>query len=54
MVLTNNTQEYSEVMMDGDLVRYQLLHVLEFDPTRKCMSVIIKTPDGMYDSISQS
>ncbi|XP_033637661.1 probable phospholipid-transporting ATPase IF isoform X2 [Asterias rubens] len=46
VVLTNNTQEYSEVMMDGDLVRYQLLHVLEFDPTRKCMSVIIKTPDG--------
>ncbi|XP_022095115.1 probable phospholipid-transporting ATPase IF isoform X2 [Acanthaster planci] len=46
VVLTASTQEYSELMIEGDLVRFQLLHVLEFDPTRKCMSVIIRTPEG--------
>ncbi|XP_038049880.1 probable phospholipid-transporting ATPase IF isoform X2 [Patiria miniata] len=46
VVLTASTQEYIELMIDGDLVRFQLLHILEFDPTRKCMSVIIKNPEG--------
>ena len=49
--MTNAAQEYTELMMAGDLVRYQLLHILEFDPTRKCMSVIIRTPEGVYDRL---
>uniref|UniRef100_A0A3B4DAQ0 Phospholipid-transporting ATPase n=1 Tax=Pygocentrus nattereri TaxID=42514 RepID=A0A3B4DAQ0_PYGNA len=28
--------------------RYKLLHVLEFDPNRRRMSVILQTPSGMY------
>lgn len=31
--------------------RYTLLHVLEFDSTRKRMSVIVKSPNGMYANI---
>ncbi|XP_071950610.1 phospholipid-transporting ATPase IF-like isoform X5 [Antedon mediterranea] len=40
------TSEYIEVQVDSYAERYELLHVLEFDPTRKCMSVIVKTPTG--------
>ncbi|XP_033119823.1 probable phospholipid-transporting ATPase IF [Anneissia japonica] len=40
------TSEYLEVEIDSKVKRYELLHVLEFDPTRKCMSSIVKTPEG--------
>jgi len=30
----------------GEEIRYKLLNVIEFDSTRKRMSVIVRTPDG--------
>jgi magnesium-transporting ATPase (P-type) len=35
-----------EVTFKGKMRRYQQLHVLEFDPTRKRMSVIVKYENG--------
>lgn len=35
-----------EVTFKGKMRRYQQLHVLEFDPTRKRMSVIVKFENG--------
>ncbi|XP_052104565.1 phospholipid-transporting ATPase IF-like isoform X2 [Mytilus californianus] len=35
-----------EITFKGKMKRYQQLHVLEFDPTRKRMSVIIKNEEG--------
>lgn len=35
-----------EVTFHGEMRRYKLLHVLEFDATRKRMSVIIQTEKG--------
>lgn len=29
-------------------ITYHVLHVLEFDATRKCMSVIVKNPKGVF------
>ncbi|XP_072034886.1 phospholipid-transporting ATPase IF-like isoform X2 [Amphiura filiformis] len=46
VTFTGGTQEYLEVLVGGDRIRYQILHVLEFDPTRKCMSIILQTPGG--------
>ncbi|XP_030838216.1 probable phospholipid-transporting ATPase IF isoform X3 [Strongylocentrotus purpuratus] len=40
------TQEYLEVKHKGQTLRYQILNILEFDPTRKCMSIILKSPTG--------
>ncbi|XP_078379696.1 phospholipid-transporting ATPase IF-like isoform X2 [Oculina patagonica] len=37
-----------EVSVDGVVERYTLLHVLEFDSTRKRMSVIVKSPNDEY------
>ncbi|XP_020622281.1 probable phospholipid-transporting ATPase IF isoform X1 [Orbicella faveolata] len=37
-----------EVRVDGLVERYTLLHVLEFDSTRKRMSVIVKSPKDEY------
>lgn len=34
------------------LVRYKLLHVLEFDANRRRMSVILQTPSGKENLIS--
>lgn len=42
------TPEYVEVEVatKSEIVRYEVLHVLEFTSTRKRMSVIVKTPEG--------
>ncbi|XP_071484372.1 phospholipid-transporting ATPase IF-like [Diadema antillarum] len=45
-VFLGGTQEYLDVKHKGSILRYQILNVLEFDPTRKCMSIILKTPNG--------
>ncbi|XP_031559260.1 probable phospholipid-transporting ATPase IF [Actinia tenebrosa] len=37
-----------ELEIQGSIHRYTLLHVLEFDSTRKRMSVIVKTTEGKY------
>ena len=37
----------SEVTYHGKMRRYQVCHVLEFDPTRKRMSVIVMDEAGM-------
>ncbi|CAD5116238.1 DgyrCDS5149 [Dimorphilus gyrociliatus] len=42
------TPDYVEVEIaaKGEIVRYEVLHVLEFTSTRKRMSVIVRTPEG--------
>uniref|UniRef100_A0A8C5M2D1 Phospholipid-transporting ATPase n=1 Tax=Leptobrachium leishanense TaxID=445787 RepID=A0A8C5M2D1_9ANUR len=37
---------FMEVKIFGKLERYKLLHLLEFDANRRCMSVIVDTPSG--------
>lgn len=34
------------INLKGKVLKFQLLHVLEFNSTRKRMSVIVKAPDG--------
>ena len=38
----------AEVSFKGRMLRYQIHHVLDFDPTRKRMSVIIEDENGEY------
>lgn len=40
-------EDHLEVTFHGEMRRYKLLHVLEFDATRKRMSVIIQTEKGV-------
>ena len=35
-----------EVTIQGELRRYKMLHVLDFDPTRKRMSVMVQDEDS--------
>ena len=37
-----------EVTFKREMRRYKLLHSLEFDPTRKRMSVIVQNEKGMF------
>jgi len=37
-----------EITFKSVMKRFKLLHSLEFDPTRKRMSVIVENKDGMY------
>ncbi|XP_077987286.1 phospholipid-transporting ATPase IF-like isoform X2 [Glandiceps talaboti] len=46
VVFKGSTQDYMDILIHGSDRRYTLLHVLEFDSTRKRMSVIVKTPEG--------
>ncbi|XP_048588932.1 phospholipid-transporting ATPase IF isoform X3 [Nematostella vectensis] len=48
IVYRGKVGEDMEVQMQGTSHRYTLLHVLEFDSTRKRMSVIVKTAEGQY------
>lgn len=41
-------EDHLEVTFHGEMRRYKLLHVLEFDATRKRMSVIIQTEKGVF------
>lgn len=43
-----------EITFKGKMKRYQQLHVLEFDPTRKRMSVIIKNEEGRFKTFGFS
>ena len=36
----------AEVSFQGRMMRYQIHHILDFDPTRKRMSVVIEDEDG--------
>ena len=38
-------------LQEGVENKYQILDVIEFTSTRKCMSVIVKCPDGRIDVI---
>lgn len=38
--------EQMDVTFSGRLKRYKIKHVLDFDPTRKRMSVILEDPSG--------
>ena len=42
-----------EIDAMGVQEKYQLLHVIEFDSTRKRMSVILRLPDGRVRIISK-
>ena len=38
----------AEVSFQGRMIRYQIHHVLDFDPTRKRMSVVMEDEDGEF------
>ena len=40
-------EDYMELTHHGRLSRYVLEHVLDFDPTRRRMSVIVRDEDGL-------
>ncbi|NWS44684.1 AT11B ATPase, partial [Probosciger aterrimus] len=46
VVFTGTTGDSMEVKSLGKPERYKLLHVLEFDPNRRRMSVIVESPSG--------
>ncbi|KAM6122467.1 phospholipid-transporting ATPase IF [Pterocles gutturalis] len=46
VVFTGTSGDSMEVKSLGKLERYKLLHVLEFDPNRRRMSVIVESPSG--------
>ncbi|KAM3834517.1 phospholipid-transporting ATPase IF isoform 1-T1 [Vipera latastei] len=46
VVFTGANAESMELKSCGKLERYKLLHVLEFDPNRRRMSVIVESPSG--------
>uniref|UniRef100_A0A4W2GBR9 Phospholipid-transporting ATPase n=1 Tax=Bos indicus x Bos taurus TaxID=30522 RepID=A0A4W2GBR9_BOBOX len=46
IVFVGNSGEIMEVKTLGKLERYKLLHILEFDPDRRRMSVIVQAPSG--------
>ena len=41
-------EERHEVTFDGSMRRYDVKHILDFDPTRKRMSVIIQKDNGDF------
>ncbi|XP_029472606.1 probable phospholipid-transporting ATPase IF isoform X2 [Rhinatrema bivittatum] len=43
---TGTDGESMEIKVLGKLERYKLLHILEFDPNRRMMSVIVESPSG--------
>jgi len=44
VVFKGKSGDYMEVLVKGKLERYKILHILEFDSTRKRMSIILETP----------
>lgn len=41
-LLSRSPHQCSLVLPDGTIVRYDVLHMLEFDSNRKCMSIIVR------------
>ena len=46
VVFHGTHEDRLEVTFKGEMRRYKLLHSLEFDPTRKRMSVIVQNENG--------
>jgi phospholipid-translocating ATPase len=46
VVFHGTHDERLEITFKGEMRRYKLLHSLEFDPTRKRMSVIVQNENG--------
>lgn len=46
VILVGGSQDYQELLVDDKLMKYSVLNILEFDPTRKCMSIILRTPEN--------
>lgn len=46
MVYTGEKNEICRVYLKGEMQRFERLDTLEFDSTRKRMSVILRFPDG--------
>nr|XP_006825887.1 PREDICTED: LOW QUALITY PROTEIN: probable phospholipid-transporting ATPase IF-like [Saccoglossus kowalevskii] len=46
VIFLGGTQEYMNLLINGKKQRYLIKHILDFDATRKRMSVILNTPDG--------
>ncbi|XP_057301942.1 phospholipid-transporting ATPase IF-like isoform X1 [Hydractinia symbiolongicarpus] len=44
VIFKGKSSEYMDLEVCGKLERYKILHVLEFDSTRKRMSIILETP----------
>ena len=49
VVFHGTREDHLEVTFHGEMRRYKLLHVLEFDATRKRMSVIIQKENGGFN-----
>lgn len=47
-VFDTRTPNFVEITAMGVKETYEILNVLEFTSTRKRMSVIVRTPTGMY------
>ncbi|XP_055378275.1 probable phospholipid-transporting ATPase IA isoform X3 [Condylostylus longicornis] len=45
-IFDNRTPTYVEIFALGELLRFEILNVIEFTSTRKRMSVIVRTPEG--------
>ena len=45
-------ENYLELTVQGQERRYLLHHLLEFDPVRKCMSVITEDESGTFKYMS--
>jgi len=43
-----------EIAVQGVIQKYILHHTLDFDPTRKCMSVIVQSESGQSSESSYS
>lgn len=45
-VCDTRTPSYVEIVALGEILRYEILNVIEFTSARKRMSVVVKTPEG--------
>lgn len=45
-VFTDRTERDMEISLQGKVQRYQLLNVIEFDSTRKRMSIVVRSPNN--------
>ena len=46
IIFHGTRDDHMEVTIQGELRRYKMLHVLDFDPTRKRMSVMVQDEDS--------
>lgn len=45
-VFDTRTPSYVEIIALGEVLRYEILNVIEFTSARKRMSVVVRTPEG--------